>query len=264
MSEFPRSGPVLHPTDASEGARAAYPYARRLADLLGSEVRSFHVAAAEGGVPAASEFLAGRGDGGEQLEVRRGDRPHRVLLDRAEEIGAGAIVMGTHGRQGLRELVLGSVTERVIRGSSVPVLTVRPGMEGWAGDGPRRVLVGADLGPTMGRALRWAGAMAAAAGAELEAVHVVESPAAAVPSGKRRRIHDAYRELDAPEVGLSAQVVAGDPADRICQMGEETGAELVVTAPHGRSGPARLVLGSVTEAVVRRARCPVLTVPPEG
>lgn len=289
MPRLPELGPVLRPTDLSEGARAAYPYAIYLAALSGDDLRSIHVCPPDADETSALESLRGEvedeleddvtsrvsgwldrsgGDGGEEprvpdshAEVRRSDEPARAVLEYADEIGAGSIVMGTHGRTGLSRLVLGSVTEQVVRRSPIPVFTVRRDVGGWGADGLRRVLVAADLSPTMEPALRWGGLMAAATGAELEAVHVVKSPAGAAPSGKRQRILRAYRELDAPDVALTVEVVIGHPADRICQTARQDGADLVVTATHGRSGPARLVLGSVTEAVVRHARCPVLTVP---
>ncbi|KAB1191997.1 universal stress protein [Haloferax sp. MBLA0076] len=51
--------------------------------------------------------------------------PHREILDYAEEVGADLVVMATHGRTGLEHAILGSTTERVVRLSEVPVLTVR-------------------------------------------------------------------------------------------------------------------------------------------
>lgn len=59
-----------------------------------------------------------------ETAVRQGN-PHEQILDYAEEIGADLIVMGTHGRTGVDRYLLGSVTERVVRTSDVPVLTVR-------------------------------------------------------------------------------------------------------------------------------------------
>ena len=56
--------------------------------------------------------------------VRRGD-PHETIIEYADDVDADVIVMGTHGRTGLDRRVLGSVTERTVRLSDVPVLTVR-------------------------------------------------------------------------------------------------------------------------------------------
>jgi nucleotide-binding universal stress UspA family protein len=51
--------------------------------------------------------------------------PHDVIVEKVGELGAGMIVMGTHGRSGLRHFILGSVAEKVVRLASVPVCTVR-------------------------------------------------------------------------------------------------------------------------------------------
>lgn len=285
---LPASGPVVHPTDFDAGADAAFPYAVYVAALCEEAVHVLHVAAPGDARPADEAFpdpaevrdrvsgwLEGRatdadGSGGGRdapglvREVRRSADPASEILDYASDVGAGAVCMGTHARRGLRRLVLGSVAERVVRRCGAPVLTVRRGIEGWAGGGPRSVLVGADLSEMTAPALAWAGAVAAATGSGLEALHVVESPAGAPPAGRRQRIHRAYREAtdeDArPDAPLEVMTVAGEPVSRLCSYAEEEGVDLVVTGTHGRSGPARLVLGSVAEGVVRRAPCPVLTV----
>lgn len=57
--------------------------------------------------------------------VREDGVVHRAILEYADEVGADVIVMGTHGRRGLNRWLLGSVTERVVRMSEIPVLTVR-------------------------------------------------------------------------------------------------------------------------------------------
>lgn len=69
---------------------------------------------------AASHF-----DGVETETVVRSGDPHQVILTYADELGADAIVMGTHGRTGLDRYLIGSVTEKVVRLSDVPVVTVR-------------------------------------------------------------------------------------------------------------------------------------------
>ena len=278
------TGPVLHPTDFSEAAAAAHPYALYLAALFGADLHLLHVeesgsrsepvADFPDSAPAwseASSWLAGseatRPSSPEEVEspairrnTRRGGGPAEVILACADDIGAGAISMGTRGRGGIRRLVLGSVTERVVRKARRPVMTVRQGARGWEEDGLRRLLVGADLSPMMQPALAWAGTIAAASRAELMAVHVVTSYAAATEQEQLQRIHAAFRELDLDGVDLNAELMIGDPGIRIRELADEHGVDLIVTSTHGRSVPARLVLGSTTEHLVRRAPCPVLTV----
>lgn len=279
------TGPVLYPTDFSEGARAAYPYALFLAALLDTDLHVLHVAESGREVAGSrfpgpqsesrrvSRWLAGRRTSAADRELpavrretRHGVRPSDAILAHASGADAAAVCMGTHGHRGLRRLFLGSVTEQVIRELRRPVLTVRPDSRAWDEEGPRSVLAAVDLSPMTAPALGWAALAAAATGADLEAVHVVASPAAATDVGKRQEVRRAFQDLDLPEVELDVSLLAGDPASRIRGAAAERDADLIVAATHGRSGPARVVLGSVTELLVRRAPCPVLTVsdPPPG
>ncbi|QSG07307.1 universal stress protein [Halapricum desulfuricans] len=90
-----RSGPLLE-TLRDEGRRA---------------VRDVEVAGTQAGLTVVTEVTEGT--------------PHEVILDYASGHGVDMIVMGTHGRTGLDRVVIGSVAERVVRQSPVPVLTVR-------------------------------------------------------------------------------------------------------------------------------------------
>lgn len=85
------------------------------------ELRSDHQAQAESVVADAADYLIGIET---VTAVETGD-PHQVVLDYAEDNDIDMIVMGTHGRTGLDRYLIGSVTEKVVRLSDVPVLTVR-------------------------------------------------------------------------------------------------------------------------------------------
>lgn len=134
---------ILVPTDFSDGAAQALDYAIELAGKLGANV---HVVNALG-VPAtgladldvalsavtgeealaksqaALDALAAARPGLSTM-LRSGDAPD-VIIQAAQEIGAGMIVMGTHGRRGLKRALMGSVAESVVRSAPCPVLTVR-------------------------------------------------------------------------------------------------------------------------------------------
>ena len=136
---------ILSPTDFSDGSAHALAYALELADLIGAEVHAVHAyelpvyvlpegAMAPGALPDDAiaksaetrvEALEARHDNVTQTHVRRGP-PARCIVDVAKEIGADMIVMGTHGRTGLARMLIGSVSERVVRTSHVPVVTVPP------------------------------------------------------------------------------------------------------------------------------------------
>jgi nucleotide-binding universal stress UspA family protein len=63
-----------------------------------------------------------------------------------------------------------------------------------------------------------------------------------------------------PDVGFAQRLLCGKPADEIVRCAEEEGVDMIVMGTHGRRGLSRLLMGSVSEAVVRRAPCPVLTI----
>jgi nucleotide-binding universal stress UspA family protein len=136
---------ILVPTDFSEGADHALDYACDLAAKLGATIHvvnalgaalpELNVAMTEsmiekllGGHHAALEKLAeprrARAKFGTLL-VRAGDARDAILAT-ARDVGADLIVMGTHGRRGFSRLMLGSVTEGVVRRAECPVLAVRP------------------------------------------------------------------------------------------------------------------------------------------
>ncbi|MWV65196.1 universal stress protein [Halorubrum sp. JWXQ-INN 858] len=136
---------ILLPTDGSAGIAAAVEQACYLAELADARVHALfvvdeHVAGAtewdvvvereeargEAAVEAVEAAAVERGIPVEK-HLRRG-RPHEQILDAVDAYDADLIVMGTHGRTGLgRFLTAGSVAERVVRYSPVPVLTARAG-----------------------------------------------------------------------------------------------------------------------------------------
>ncbi len=136
---------ILVPTDFGDSSEAALAYAGDLAKALGAEIVVLHsyeiptVGFPDGTLVATAE-LAGRvlegakagldaavrkSEAGVPVQtlVKQGDA-WRTIVDCAEEVGAGLIVMGTHGRRGLPRALLGSVAEKVVRTASCPVLTV--------------------------------------------------------------------------------------------------------------------------------------------
>jgi universal stress protein A len=141
-----------------------------------------------------------------------------------------------------------------------------------------RILVPTDFSPPCGAALATAGAFAAQFGASIHLIHVLEDPYTTVayasdvygyvPPGLReswRREAQTQLEtlLDPPEKAqfhVTTSVMFGSPARAIVDYARENSINLIVMGTHGRGGFAHLLLGSVTEEVVRTAECPVLTV----
>jgi nucleotide-binding universal stress UspA family protein len=106
-------------------------------------------------------------------------------------------------------------------------------------------------------------------GAGLVLLHVAEPPVVAFaegifpvgPAGRDQELREQLESLD-PGPGLRAErrLEQGDVVEEILRVAEEARCDLIVMGTHGRTGLARLLMGSVAEQVVRRAPCPVLTV----
>ncbi len=183
--------------------------------------------------------------------------------------------MGTHGRRGLRRLLLGSVAEEVVRLAPCPVLTVpeKEEREGLAADHVERIVVPVDFSKHSRLALTYARELAKVYGLHL--LHIVDEVVypdfypPVLPSGGpitkelRDQSLDRLRELiNAPSLeGIQADVHVrtGRAAPEIAEFTHDQAADLIVIASHGLTGLRHMLLGSVTEQVVRRAGSPVFT-----
>lgn len=192
------------------------------------------------------------------------------LLEIAREQSVDVLVVGAHGeRAGLRE-GLGSTTERLVRDATTPVLLAAGARE----RPPRRILVPVDHSETSRRLLRAAHSLGAHFGAEVVSLHVVPSGVAShvlaagvEASGGRRPASTAMRRAQGASYDAStsserdAEVVFGEPAQEIIAYAERWDGDLIVIGRRGAGGLRRAVLGSVVDAVLRHAPCPVLVVP---
>jgi nucleotide-binding universal stress UspA family protein len=127
-----------------------------------------------------------------------------------------------------------------------------------------RILCPTDFSEPSDHAVDLALVVAAAYGARIAALHV--APAAILPLELTLREKTTARFAAAARAGIALEVFvdAGSPADRILDRAASLPADLIVMGTHGSRGFERLILGSATERVLRRAPCPVLTVPPRA
>jgi nucleotide-binding universal stress UspA family protein len=203
--------------------------------------------------------------------------PAPGIIRYATEHKVDLIVMGTHGRRGVRALVLGSVANEVIRFAPCPVFTVS-GADGEMLDISMisRVLVPIDFSRHAIGALMYARNLADMLKASLEIIHVVEDtfhPAFYGPF--HHSIYDVNPDIE--EIAernierllqltggrpkdVTIDVFKGHPGRDIAAWAESHGSELIVMATHGLTGMQHLFMGSVTERTVRLAPCPVLTI----
>jgi nucleotide-binding universal stress UspA family protein len=269
---------ILVPTDLSDAAANALRYASSLAERLGARLLVIYAdpfipptdfTANTAGVFELSRdamMAAARKELRRHAErnVRAGvpfdlrviiGEPLETIVAQVSESGADLVVMGTHGRTGMRRLMFGSVTEAVMRSVPVPVIAVNPLATDMAG--VEKVLCVVNFTPACREALRYAAALAGRSEAPLVLLHAVDQAEAGIE--ERNRLHEW---LPAELAGrCEMKLIASPPeADRIVETAAKVQAQLIAFGvPAGRSATEPL-LGTVAERVVQRSGCPVLTV----
>ncbi len=288
---------ILCPIDLSDASRHALKHAVASAKWYGAHITLLHVYGAPQPWVAASEMpgyvplLPPTQSQDVVEEVRRfvapmmGDGPHEVVATEgipakdivrlADETGADLLVMGTHGRGGFERLFLGSVTEKVLRTTNRPVLTVPPPIQTPNADPVhyKNILCPLDFSEASSRALEYALSLAKKTDACVTPLHVVEgfidSPELNinahynVPEYRGYLIEDAMTRLNSAIADNRAlcksapRVVSGKASREILRIADETQADLIVMGVHGTGAADRF--GSTTHRIVREAPCPVLT-----
>ncbi len=288
---------ILAATDFSDTANAAMDWAVELARQQGGRVELVHAVtvppSVPGYVPTAgadfeaevrraaearlAETVAGLRERGVETSTFLGPgTPSQVILERAAATRAAAVVIGTRGLTGLRHLLLGSTTQRVVHGARCPVLTVHPGDSGKHRT-IRTILVPTDFSKDAELAIHASHRLLAGLeqDARLILLHAFNLPIeytayGAIPTSVKyledtgleaeRRLYEMAQPLQ--REGLSVETVArdGDPAHVIADEAERRGADLIAMGTHGHSGLRHLLLGSTAERVVEHAPCPVMTI----
>lgn len=206
--------------------------------------------------------------------VSDAQQPSEIIEQSARELGADLVVMSTHGRRGLRHALLGSVTERTIRSSSIPVLAVK--QEAIEPMPLRRILVPIDFSPHSQSAVDAAATLARREGARLDLIHVVEPVADHLRHGSQdviefdeenrrlaaERLEALATTLEKDVPSIESHLGTGPPAETIAQEAERLASSLVVMGTHGLTGIEHAMVGSVTEHTLRLAKCAVLTTKP--
>jgi nucleotide-binding universal stress UspA family protein len=209
--------------------------------------------------------------------VEEGDIATGIVTE-AANVPADLIVMGTHGRSGFERLALGSVTEKVLRRASCPVLTVPPNEHPLPESGApfRRIVCAVDFSAASIKGLEYAYSLAQEADATLWVTHVIDWPedrtlpeslAKAVASTRREWEDEKRRQLKVlvPDTAGTycrpeRVLLVGSPAAELVRFADEKQADVIVVGVHGRGAFDLAVFGSTTHKVVREAGCPVLTI----
>ncbi len=210
-----------------------------------------------------------------RTELRVGSAREEILASAARE-SAALIVVASHGRRGLTRWLLGSVAESVARKAPCPVWMVRCRSQPeftlhqpWEEAPPAvaRVLVPLDTAEHSSEAVDYVRANLDRAAVTLQLLSatniawmgqtdVCGETLGVVRALLEEKAEDLRRDGWRVEVSMDP----GAPAEAILDTADEWGADLIVMASHTRTGPQRWFLGSVTENVVRHAKCPVAVI----
>lgn len=287
-------GPVVVATDLTDDARPALLRARGHADATGARLLVCHVVLdvfrshplvpdpresetmiGSDVLKRAAELVTEQVGATLQIPVDAYEvvvlsgAPADEIVRLAEAERASLAVVGAKPRVGAAR-VLGHVAERVVRYASGPVLVAREGKA------TGKILVATDFSPGSLPALGVAKDVVRAVGAEATLLHVAQRPSSFVSSALmpfgNTWMPPSKAALDQLEVlgvrtledlsqqyGLSSfEQLHGSPAEIIVKRAEELDVEMIIMGSRGRTGLARLVLGSVAEKVIRDSRCSVL------
>ncbi|MGQ0736730.1 MAG: universal stress protein [Acidobacteriota bacterium] len=290
---------ILCPVDGSDFSRRALAYATAVAEWYDASVTAVSVrprllpsalwSGFPGPMPVGGPAAPPVDEQGVQKFVRQaaGDSVVTVvtegsvveeILRVASSLPADLVVMGTHGAGGFDRLLLGSVTERVLRKAPCPVLTVPKHASDARPATPlsfQTIVCAIDFSAESLRGLEFALSLAQETDGQIVFVHalegldgedVIRTAHFNVPEFKRLREHDAQARLaalvpaDAREwCTPRIEVGHGKAYREVLRIADEAAADLIVLGVRGHGAVATL-FGSTTQHVLRSAGCPVLTV----
>ena len=297
MRETLKINLILCPIDFSEFSVSAYQHALSVAEHYQAKLVAQHIV--ELWRHPAADFVASAGlyeeysqalreSGKKQLEEFVEDHTHdEIQPELVVQIGVAAdsilsfaqlqkadvIVMGTHGRRGFDRLMLGSVTDRVMRRASCPVLAAsKPPHDSVAAGKERghvhhlsRILFCADFSENSEPALKYAISATAEYDAELTLLHVLERVPS--PAKTEEAMAIAVERLDKlipPEgrktLKIKTAVRIGKPYEQIVQFAGDAQIDMVTMGVRGRGALDVAVFGSTTYRVMQLGSCPVLAV----
>jgi nucleotide-binding universal stress UspA family protein len=283
---------ILCPVDFFPASDAAVTYAARLASNYDATVHLLHVITPI--LPSTYEYAIDTVEIMKSMEQSSAEEMNK-LAARAREAGVvcdiemrigdvydeikktieaskpDLLVMGTHGRRGVERWFMGSTTEKLMRHSPVPLLTISgSGEKAAAIPRFRQILVTTDFSEGTSEALAYAFSVAQENESRIELLHVVEDVAADISGkyrgslieGVRRQLEELVPAEAKTWCDVVTRVETGMPYRIILKSLEEEKIDLLVMNIHGKGMLDRALLGSTAERVVRASSCPVMLIPP--
>lgn len=283
MSDFaPKQ--LLCPYDFSEASKIALRWAGSLAQTFGAAVTAIHaeppvapfeftpdmVSALAAGIEAARQFAIDQAvlevgqtmPAGVRYQVQvSGMIPAEAIVSKADQMEADLVVMGTHGHGSLHRLLVGSVTDEVVRRVRCPVFVARDGHETLRLE---RILCPVNRTPLAKRLLAIGASLASAYEAELLVLHVMDPHDEERAAGEPDEAEAVCAEL-AAEAGSGCPyrtlTVRGNAAEQIVRAAREEKATLTLVGARSKPFLDFTVIGATTERVMRHAPLSVLVVP---
>lgn len=280
---------ILCPVDFFPASDAAVNYAAGLASIYDAEIHLLHVIVpvVTGGFEYsidASAIMKSMEEGATReinklvatvkatgvfvkSEVRVGD-VYDTIKSTIEAVKPDMIVMGTHGRRGVERWFLGSTTEKLMRHSPVPLVTISAtGERSFEAPRFRRILVTTDFSDGTPDALAQAFSVAQENESHITLMHVLEDDLSgkhrsSLVDGVLKRLDDMVPAEAKNWCDVVTRVESGVPYRMILRMLEDEKADLLVMNIHGKGMIDRALLGSTAERVVRVSPCPVMLIPP--
>jgi nucleotide-binding universal stress UspA family protein len=299
---------ILVPLDGSELAEVVLPYAKELAGRLDLDLTLLHVCESRpesqfmcqayleraadivGAQSREVQSKTGAPSGGKAVEARIHviyGHPAEAILRYAEENKPDIILMATHGHSGVRRWVMGSVADKVLRQSKVPVWLVRANIpeEIVHDEWPKRTfLVPLDGSKAAEVVLPHVQALAKQRGAELVNVvllRVYEKPFVTADYPERdwakhvermtnyfkqeaeRYLAEVSKNLSAAGLHVRSEVLVGKPAGEIIKYAHDNHPNLVVMATHGSSGLSLWEYGNIADKILHGVSSPIFLVRPQ-
>jgi nucleotide-binding universal stress UspA family protein len=196
------------------------------------------------------------------LVIREGSPAEEIVrLSKKSDL----LVMSTHGRGGFKRILLGSVTEAVVRGAELPMLVTRPGVavREWT-----RMIVALDGSPNgerilndvipLARRLHSAVELVRAAWPPITGGGLGDTPGVQIYEDPLPYLEGMKSWLATQGVDASVKALEGRAGAQILRIAEESDSPLLCMTTHGRTGLSRVLLGSIADEVIRHAPCPVL------
>jgi nucleotide-binding universal stress UspA family protein len=295
---------ILVPLDGSKLAESALPVASSLAGRLNAPVTLLHIIEQDAPQEIHKDHHITRPDEASAYleEVAKRDFPRGLKVDThvhtaavrdipgsivehaRAEFRPDLIVMCTHGKSGVRELIYGSIAQQVVAQGMTPLLLIKPEAVALTSFRLEKILVPLDSGPVHDDSLPVTQELANAYQSKIHLLTVIptfstvagETAAASslLPATTSAlldiKVENAAEDLQEhmdqlKKAGLqvTAEVARGDPATEIVNISEKLNADLIVLTTHRKAGTSAFWARSVAPNVARRARVPILLIPLE-